>query len=98
MDLWASAVGVTVKQVAAVLGVTEVTLSTWLRAAGVALGGRTLKDPAQGAPGPVAPAQELARLRWQNADLRAARDLAWTERDILPRAERYFYFAGQVRW
>lgn len=84
------------KQIAADLGITDATLSTWLRAAGVAVRGRTPKDPLGGAGGSETPAQELARLRRENADLRAAKDLLATERDILRKAAKYF--AGETRW
>ena len=96
VDLYASTEGATVKQIATDLGITDATLSTWLKTAGVAVRGRTPKDPPGGAGGPETATQELARLRRENADLRAAKDLLATERDILRRAAKYF--AGETRW
>ena len=96
VDLYASTEGATVKQIAADLGITDATLSSWLKAAGVAVRGRVPKDPPEGPHGPETPAQELTRLRRENADLKAAKDLLATERDILRRAAKYF--AGETRW
>lgn len=96
VDLYATTDGATVKQIADDLGITDATLSAWLKAAGVAVRGRAPKDPPEGARGPETPAQELARLRRENADLKAAKDLLATERDILRRAAKYF--AGETRW
>ncbi|MFF3178383.1 IS3 family transposase [Rhodococcus pyridinivorans] len=90
VDLYATTDGATVKQIASDLGITDATLSTWLKAAGVAVRGRTPKDPPEGSCGPESPAQELARLRREVADLKAAKDLLSTERDILRRAAKYF--------
>ncbi len=96
VDLYASTDRATVKQIAGDLGITDATLSAWLKAAGIAVRGGTPKDPPEGAGGLESPAQELARLRRENAELRAAQGLLATERDILRRAAKYF--AGETRW
>lgn len=96
VDLYATTQGATVKQIATDLGITDATLSTWLRAAGVAVRGRTPKDPPEGAAGPETPAHELARLRARVSELEASEKLLSTERDILRRAAKYF--AGETRW
>lgn len=45
VDLYVCTEGATVKQIAADLGITDATLSSCLKAAGVAVRGRTLKGP-----------------------------------------------------
>lgn len=96
VDRHASTDRATVKQIAGDLGITDATPSAWLKAAGIAVRGRTPKDPPEGVGGPECPAQELARLRRENAELRAVQGLLATERDILRRAAKYF--AGETRW
>jgi transposase len=71
--------------VAADLGITGETLRTWVR-----------KDTAQPAPerrddgGGVSPAEEVARLRAENARLLKAEKEWQLEREILRRAAAYF--------
>lgn len=96
VDLYANTEGATVKQIAADLGITDATLSAWLKADGVPVRGRTPKDPPEGAHGPETPAQELARLRSRVRELEDRERLLSTERDILRRAAKYF--AGETRW
>ncbi len=75
---------------------TDGTLSVWLKAAGVAVRGKTPKDPPDGEPGPETAAQELVRLRARVSELEASERLLATERDILRKAAKYL--ARETRW
>jgi transposase len=96
VDLYATTAGASVKQIAADLGITDATLSAWLRAAGVAVRGRSPRDLPEGTHGAETSAQELARLRARVSELEDREKLLSTERDILRRAAKYF--AGETRW
>ena len=80
----------TIGKIAGDLGITDATLSVWVRAAGVAVrGGRA-------GPVPVDGPDELARLRARVSELEADRRTLSTERDILRAAAKYF--AGETNW
>lgn len=93
VELYRVTDGATIAGIAADLGISYVTLSTWVKAAGV---------PVRGARGP-APApplddgdDEVARLRARVAELEANERTLSTERDILRAAAKYF--AGETNW
>ncbi len=86
----------TVTVIAAELGVSEATLSTWCKAAGVAIRHRRSGSAGVSVPGVETPEQELARLRAQVKDLQAEKTKLATERDILRSAAKYF--AGETNW
>ena len=77
-------------QIAGDLGITEATLSAWIKAAGVAIRGR------HGAAVQVDDGDELARLRARVSELEATERTLATERDILRAAAKSF--AGQTTW
>ena len=89
--------GATITQIAADLGVHEATLTAWCKAAGVPIRHRR-STPADGGDGVgiETPEQELARLRAENKQLRADKNLLATEREILRKAAKYF--AGETNW
>lgn len=88
--------GATITVIAAELGVSEATLSTWCKAAGVPIRHRRPASAAAASAGAQTPEQELARLRAENNALRAEKTKLATERDILRSAAKYF--AGETNW
>lgn len=90
VELYRVTEGATISKIAGDLGVTEATLSAWIKAAGVAVRGR------HGTAAVVDPGDELARLRARVAELEADRRTLSTERDILRAAAKYF--AGETIW
>lgn len=90
VDLYRVTEGATITQIAADLGITDATLSTWVKAAGVPVRG------ARRAGVPVDPGDELAALRARVAELEAREKLLATEKDILRAAAKYF--AGETNW
>jgi transposase len=89
--------GATITAIAADLGIHDATLTAWCKAAGVPI--RHRRSTAIGAGGggvEETPEQELARLRTENQQLRADRNLLATEREILRKAAKYF--AGETNW
>ncbi|WP_414899133.1 IS3 family transposase [Rhodococcus qingshengii] len=88
VELYRDTDGATVAGIAADLGISHGSLTTWLRNAGI-----TIRRPATTAPGPgtgETPEQEAARLRAEVAHLRAEKTKLETERDILRSAAKYF--------
>ncbi len=77
-------------QIAGDLGITDATLSAWVKAAGVPVRGRHASTV------PIDPSDELARLRAENEQLRAREQLLSKEKDILRAAAKYF--AGETNW
>ncbi len=95
VELYRSTPLATVSGIAADLGIVDATLSSWLRAAGVAVRGQS--RPASGSPPPgETPEQELLRLRARVRELEDERRKLDTERDILRAAAKYF--AGETNW
>lgn len=90
VDLYRVTEGATITQIAGNLGVTDATLSAWIRAAGVPVRGR------RAAAAPVDPGDELARLRARVAELEAREKLLSTEKQILRAAAKYV--AGATNW
>jgi transposase len=88
--------GATITQIAAELGVSDATLSTWCKAAGVPIRHRKRGLLIEPAAGVEIPEQELVRLRAENKALRAEQTKLATERDILRSAAKYF--AGETNW
>lgn len=89
--------GATLTAIAAELGIRDVTLAAWCKAAGVAIRHRKrVPATAEPCPGVETPEQELARLRTENKALRAEQAKLATERDILRSAAKYF--AGETNW
>ena len=88
----------TLTAIAAELGVRDVTLAAWRKAAGVAIRHRKPASAfAEASPGGETPEQELARLEPENKALRAEQaKLATERRDILRSAAKYF--AGETNW
>ena len=83
----------TIAGIAADLGVTDATLSAWVKTAGVPIrGARAATPTAQ----PPPDDGELARLRARVTELEASERTLTTERDILRAAAKYF--AGETNW
>lgn len=94
VELYRDTDGATVAGIAADLGVSHGSLTTWLKNAGI-----PIRRPAATALGPgtgETPEQEAARLRAEVAHLRAEKTKLETERDILRSAAKYF--AGETNW
>jgi transposase len=90
VELYRVTEGATISKIAGDLGITDATLSMWIKAAGVTVRGR------HGPPeGPVPP-DEVARLRARVLELEASERTRATERDILRAAAKYF--AGETNW
>ncbi len=91
VELYRVSEGATISKIAGDLGITDATLSVWIKAAGVAIRGR------HGAAGvQVHDGDELARLRARVSELEASERTLATERDILRAAAKYF--AGETTW
>ena len=84
--------GATIARIASDLGVTDATLSAWVRAAGVPIRGSRSTPPSP----PPEDGDEVARLRARVAELEASERTLATERDILRAAAKYF--AGETNW
>ena len=82
--------GATITVIAAELGVSEATLSTWCKAAGVAIRHRKPGSGPVSAPGAETVEQKLTRLQAEVCELRAEKTKLATERDILRSAAKYF--------
>ena len=90
VELYRVTEGATITQIAGDLGITDATLSTWIKAAGVPVRGRHASAV------PVDPNDELARLRARVAELEDREKLLTTEKEILRAAAKYF--AGETNW
>ena len=90
VELYRVTEGATISKIAGDLGITDATLSAWIKAAGVAVRGR------HGTAVQVDPGDELARLRARDSELEATERTLATERDILRAAAKYF--AGEMIW
>ena len=88
VELYRVTEGATITQIAGDLGITDATLSAWIRAAGVVSGAGTARRVDDG--------DELARLRARVSELEATERTLATERDILRAAAKYF--AGERMW
>lgn len=89
VELCRTTEGSTITQIAGDLGITDATLSTWVKAAGVPVRGRRaglLVDTGD----------ELAALRARVVELEAREKLLATEKDILRAAAKYL--AGETSW
>ena len=94
VDLFESTPGATLAGIAEDLGITRGALKAWVERLG---SGTT--TPALGAPAPgkdETPAQRIARLEAENAQLRADRIRLSQEKQILKAAAKYF--AGETGW
>jgi len=95
VELYRDTDGATVAGIAADLGISHGSLTTWLRNAGIQI----RRHGTSSAPWPdpsETPEQEAARLRAEVAHLRAEKTKLETERDILRSAAKYF--AGETNW
>ena len=81
----------TASKIAGDLGITDATLSAWIKAAGVPVRGRHGTAVVQ-----VDAGDELARLRARVSELESTERTLATERDILGAAAKYF--AGERTW
>ncbi len=90
VELYRVTEGATITAIAGDLGITDATLSAWIKAAGVPVRGR------RASAAPVDPSDELARLRVRVDELEAREKLLTTEKDILRAAAKYF--AGETNW
>jgi len=90
VELYRVSEGATITQIAGDLGITDATLSAWIKVAGVPVRGRHASTV------PIDPNDELARLRAENEQLRAREQLLSKEKDILRAAAKYF--AGETNW
>ena len=94
VELYRVTPGATIAGIASDLGISDATLSTWCRSAGVPVRGRR---PGPNDPGDSAvDTDELGRLRARVAELEAKQQVLSTERDILRAAAKYF--AGETNW
>lgn len=91
VELYRVTEGATISKIAGDLGITDATLSAWIKAAGVAVRGRHGTAAVQ-----VDPGDELVRLRARVFELEANERTLATERDILRAAAKYF--AGETNW
>jgi len=91
VELYRVTEGATISKIAADLGITDATLSAWIKAAGVPVRGRHGATVVQ-----VDPGDELATLRARVSELEANERTLATERDILRAAAKYF--AGETTW
>ncbi len=92
VELYRVTEGATIARIASDLGVTDATLASWIRAAGVPIRGARGPAPAP----PPGDGGEVARLRARVAELEASERTLATERDILRAAAKYF--AGETNW
>ena len=90
VELYRVTEGATISKIAGDLGITDATLSVWIKGAGVTVRGR------HGAVVELDDGDELARLRARVAELEATERTLATERDILRAAAKYF--AGETTW
>ena len=88
VGLYRGTEGATITKIAGDLGITDATLSAWIKGAGVAIRGR------HGTVVQVDDGDELARLRTRVAELEATERMLATERDILRAAAKYL--AGET--
>ena len=91
VELYRVTEGASISKIAGDLGITDATLSAWIKAVGVAVRGRHGTAVVQ-----VDPGDELARLRARVSELEADQRTLATERDILRAAAKYF--AGERIW
>ncbi len=91
VELYRVTEGATITKIAGDLGITDATLSAWIKAAGVTVRGRHGAAVVQ-----VDAGDELARLRARVSELKANERTLATERDILRAAAKYF--AGETTW
>ena len=90
VELYRVTEGATISKIAGDLGITDATLSAWIKAAGVPVRGRHASVAL------IDPGDELAALRARVAELEAREKLLSTEKDILRAAAKYF--AGETNW
>jgi transposase len=90
VELYRVTEGATIAKIAADLGVSDATLSVWVKAAGVPIRGRHV--PAV----PVDQGDEVAKLRARVEELEASEKLLTAEKNILRAAAKYF--AGETNW
>ena len=95
VELYRDTDGATVAGIAADLGISHGSLTTWLRNAGIPIHRPGTSSAPRPDPGET-PEQEAARLRAEVAHLRAEKTKLETERDILRSAAKYF--AGETNW
>jgi transposase len=88
--------GATLTAIAADLGITDATLSSWCKVAGVPIRHRRPGSVPSAPAGGETAEQELSRLRAENRALRAEQTKLGTECDILRAAAKYF--AGETNW
>jgi transposase len=79
VELYRVTGGATISKIAGDLGITDATLSRWVKAAGVRVRGRHSPPPS------LAPLDEVARLRARVVELEATERTLATKRDILRR-------------
>ncbi len=91
VELYRVTEGATISKIAGDLGITDATLSVWIKATGVPIRGRPGGQAVQ-----VDAGGELTRLRARVAELEASERTLATERDILRAAAKYF--AGETTW
>lgn len=92
VELYRVTEGATISKISGDLGITDATLSTWCRAAGVPVRGS--RDRRPDTTDPARSPDEITRLRVRVAELEASECTLSTERDILRAAAKYF--AGET--
>lgn len=97
VDLYESTPGATLRGIADDIGIARGTLADWIKDFGTGSRTAALSDPPTVVAGRAeTPAERLARLEAENAQLRADKTKLASERDILRQAAKYF--AGETRW
>lgn len=95
VTLYRDTADATVVGIATDLGISQGSLTAWLKKAGVPIR-KPRTNPAPGPASEESPEQETARLRTELAQVKAEKAKLETERDILRSAAKYF--AGETRW
>jgi transposase len=96
VDLYESTPGATLRGIADDLGISQGTLSDWVKTLGTGLTTAPISSPHKPLSQPETQAEKVARLEAENAQLRAEKAKIETEKSILRQAAKYF--AGETNW
>jgi len=96
VDLYESTPGATLRGIADDLGISRGTLADWVKTFGTGSTTAAISTPRTPTGRPETPAEKVARLEAENAQLRADMAKIETEKSILRQAAKYF--AGETNW
>jgi len=96
VDLYESTPGATLRGIADDLGISRGTLADWVKTFGTGSTTAAISTPRTSTGRPETPAEKVARLEAENAQLRADMAKIETEKSILRQAAKYF--AGETNW